>query len=966
MIGLIASRIFRVFAILIALLNSAGAAVLVDANALDGKDGIALVVGNARYQTAPLSNPENDANAIARALDGRGFKVEKLINATRTEMERAIVRFGRRLKKSQTVGLFFYAGHSVQIGGRNYLIPLGTSIEAEDEIRVESVDLEYVLARMGAAANPMNLVILDSCRDNPFGFSSLNVPSGLAPVDAPPGSFIAYATAPGKVAADGSGDNGIYTSHLLRALQLSGLRIEDVFKRVRREVAKQTDGLQVPWESSSLTRNFYFRPEQRTPADASLQTQPKSIETTYWESIRGSRDKAVLRAYLTRYPNGAYSGLAKAKLEELRVLSSGAAPQSSVSFDVAARDGVFVALKTANIRSQPTISSQKIGLLALGEPIKVTGKTEVAGKSWYRIEKTDQTEGFIYATLLAEKGASWFNFNLDPKGFAILLVAVSIGLLLVGFPSVFTLGTSALAFALLGGLLGVFDLNLLGNIPSHFLGTMTDDTLVAAPLFVFMWLLLARSGLDVQLVATVRSMFGSVRGGLAAALLIAGIVLAAITGFVGMTVGTLGLLLLPIMLSAGYAKHLASGATLASASLGYIAPPSIILIILGVVLQSANIESQQLIGNWTVEPVSVADLFAAAVLPGILLLGMYLLWIAIKLRLSPEDCPPPMQIKRQVSRRMVIQSVVAPVVLLLVVLGGIFTGLASPSEAAGIGVIGAILLGGREKRTFPKSRPANPQSLAVVDKAVEDRKRNGAAYEGNAFRYGDGPPLTGAVCLLALIALAAFTDIHVPRDMAINGEMAVFVMACLLTAVFVWGFAISLWRLAILDALVEAMRETVNVSAMIFVAFLAAAVFVLVFRGFDGDDVIAGILAILPGAPMGAVLAVLCTMFLLGLVLDVFSVLLIYVSIVAPLILQMGVNPVWFGVMIILTLQANFMLPPYSFALSRVRAIAPALPRMQGSLQGAIPFVIIQLIGLIVLAIFPEIATWLADLRATP
>jgi TRAP-type mannitol/chloroaromatic compound transport system permease large subunit len=931
-------------------------------SARDG--GIALVIGNSRYSTAPLKNPENDANAMALALTSAGFMVEKLIDATRTEMERAIIRFGRRLKKSQAVGLFYYAGHAVQIGGRNYLIPLGANIEAVEEIRVESVDIQYVLARMGAAANSMNLVILDSCRDNPFGFSSLSAPSGLAPVDAPPGTFIAYATAPGKVAADGKGGNGLYTGQLIRAMKRPGLKIEDVFKRVRREVAKQTDGLQVPWESSSLTGDFYFQPPEPSPG-APLQSQEMKAEITYWQSIRASKNPAMFRAYLSRYPDGTFSGLAKAKLEELMAPKTVAPIQPPVDFQITPLDEKLIAVKTANIRSQPAINSARVGVLVLGTPVAVTGKAVVEGKSWYRIERPGQPPAFVYSTLLGKKGASWFDLRMEPETFAVLLVVATLVLLLLGFPAAFTFGATAIIFAFTGDFLGLFDARLLSNIPSRYLGIMIDDILVAVPLFVFMWLMLARSELDGQLVITLILLFGRIRGGLVLAVLLAGVLSAAVTGFVGMTVGAFGLLFLPIILKAGYDKRLASGATLASGSLGYIAPPSIVLILLGGILQSANTDSQRLTGNWEMEPISVADLFAGAVLPSLLLLGLYLGWVVVKVLIAPKAFPrvSATQKIRVISFSLVIQTVVAPIVLLVVIIGSIFTSIASPTEAAGLGVIGAILLAGREKRYGRRAPSDNPQALAVADKAREDRKRKeiktGAAYKGKAFRGGNWPPLAGGISLLGLMVLAAFYEIGIPRDIVPSHELIIFAAACLLTAVFISGLVICFWRAVIIDALVEAMRETVNVSSMVFVTFLGASVFVLVFRGFDGDDLIARILANLPGAPIGTMLAVIGTMFLLGFLLDFLGILLIFVPIVTPIILQMGVSPVWLGVMIIITLQVNYLLPPYGFALSRLRAIAPAPPRMKDSLRGVIPFSIIQLLGLLLIALFPVLATWL-------
>jgi len=221
---------------------------------------VALVIGNSAYAGAPLPNPVNDARDMAQLLERSGFAVIKRENATLAEMNLALREFGDRLTR-QSVGLFYYAGHGVQVRGRNYLIPVNADIAREDEVHYNALDLAAVLDKMDTARNPTNLVILDACRNNPFaGRFSVAAP-GLAQIDAPPGSFIAFATAPGKVAIDGKGRNGLYTKFLLQNLARPGARIEDAFKEVRRGVRQESKGIQVPWESTSLEGDFYFREE---------------------------------------------------------------------------------------------------------------------------------------------------------------------------------------------------------------------------------------------------------------------------------------------------------------------------------------------------------------------------------------------------------------------------------------------------------------------------------------------------------------------------------------------------------------------------------------------------------------------------------------------------------------------------------------------------------------------------------
>ena len=217
----------------------------------------ALVIGNGAYAAAPLRNPVNDARDVAAKLRSLGFAVTLGENWTQRQMENGIRAFGDQLRRGG-VGLFYYAGHGVQVGGRNYLIPVDARIETESDVAFESVDAGRAFGKMEDAGNGFNIVILDACRNNPFGRGFRDAQQGLAQVTAPTGSFIAYATAPGSVASDGSGRNGTYTSALLEALDHPGLKVEDLFKRVRERVARETASQQVPWDSSSLVGDFYF------------------------------------------------------------------------------------------------------------------------------------------------------------------------------------------------------------------------------------------------------------------------------------------------------------------------------------------------------------------------------------------------------------------------------------------------------------------------------------------------------------------------------------------------------------------------------------------------------------------------------------------------------------------------------------------------------------------------------------
>ena len=288
--------------------------------ALPGEGGerrVALVIGNSKYRFSPLRNPANDARAMAKTLENVGFEVILKLDATRREMRRSMIQFGRRLQDGG-VGLFYYAGHGVQLYGDNYLIPVGAEIEAEDHVEIEAIELNQVLGRMGGARNRLNIVILDACRNNPFARMFRSATRGLAQTLAPAGTYIAYATAPGDVAEDGAGRNSLYTQALMRWMQRPGLTIENVFKQVRSRVFQETNGKQVPWTSSSITGDFFFlptRPEKVAgPTPKSPRTDRNPFELAFWNTIQDSRNPSDFRAYLNRFPNGVFTELARNRI----------------------------------------------------------------------------------------------------------------------------------------------------------------------------------------------------------------------------------------------------------------------------------------------------------------------------------------------------------------------------------------------------------------------------------------------------------------------------------------------------------------------------------------------------------------------------------------------------------------------------------------------------------------------------
>lgn len=289
-----------------------------------GEKRVALVIGNAAYPGAgALKNPVNDANDIASKLKKLGFDVIVRTNVRQKEMLRSLTEFGDKVQNG-TEALFFYAGHGMQVRGRNYLIPIDAEIRSEASVSSEAVDVDQLLDKLSPAR--LSMVILDACRNNPFERRFRGSGQGLAQINAPTGTLIAYATAPGKVAADGDGRNGLYTTELLAAMDMPGIKIEDVFKRVRANVVRKSNEAQTPWESSSLTGDFFFLERSAiaesaaayaTVPNAAAETASPAIELAFWNSVKDSKNPEDFNAYLARYPDGSFVSLAKIRITEI-------------------------------------------------------------------------------------------------------------------------------------------------------------------------------------------------------------------------------------------------------------------------------------------------------------------------------------------------------------------------------------------------------------------------------------------------------------------------------------------------------------------------------------------------------------------------------------------------------------------------------------------------------------------------
>ena len=502
--------------------------------------------------------------------------------------------------------------------------------------------------------------------------------------------------------------------------------------------------------------------------------------------------------------------------------------------------------------------------------------------------------------------------------------------LLAGFPVAFTLSGVALLLGLFSYAFGVFDITFLKAMPQRIFGSaMWNEVLIAVPLFVFMGVMLERSKVAEELLDSMGRLFGSLRGGFGISVLVVGALLAASTGIVGATVVTMGLLSLPTMLRRGYDPKLASGMICASGTLGQIIPPSIVLVILGEQISNAYVDAQREIGNWSPEPVSVGDLFAGALIPGLILVGLYILYQIAVAWFRPKSSPaiPAEELSAEAGRalwRRIAHALIPPLVLIIAVLGSILAGIATPTEAAAVGAVGAIALAGLRS----------------------DEKRGWPIY-------------AAGLALIGVLIMAEFVDLRLAQENMSTGNLVGIIVAFALCGVIVWGVGISLWRVWRNGVLGEVCRSTMQISAMVFIILIGAALFSLVFRGLGGDEWVHEMLSAVPGGLIGAMLVVMLIMFVLGFFLDFIEITFVVVPIIAPVLLQMDISPVWLGVMMAVNLQTSFLTPPFGFSLFYLRGVAPKTVRTGQIYRGVIPFVLIQLAALALIGLVPELTTWL-------
>ena len=427
-----------------------------------------------------------------------------------------------------------------------------------------------------------------------------------------------------------------------------------------------------------------------------------------------------------------------------------------------------------------------------------------------------------------------------------------------------TLAGVSLLFAGIGEIAGVFDPAFISLIPNRIYGILVNQNLFAVPLFVFMGSMLEKSRIAEDLLKNMEVVFRGLPGGLGISVILVGMLLAASTGIVGATVVTMGILSLPSMLRAGYQPALACGTLCATGTLGQIIPPSICLVLLGEVISNAYQQSQLNAGVFAPDFVSIGDLFAGAIIPGLLLVIAYGLYVFLVAMVKPELAPGAETDGAQESDLLtaLLKGLFPPVFLMVAVLGSILMGIATPTEAASVGALGAM----------------------------------------------------------ALAASRRVLNLPVVHKVAI---------------------------------------ETTRITSMVYLILVGATIFSSIFRGFGGEELIEELFAIMPGGVVGATLVVMLVIFLLGFILDFIEITFMVVPLVGPVLLGMGLDPVWLGVMIAINLQTSFLTPPFGFSLFYLRSVAPAEVATGDIYRGVIPFVILQLLLLILLAFQPGLATWL-------
>jgi tripartite ATP-independent transporter DctM subunit len=516
--------------------------------------------------------------------------------------------------------------------------------------------------------------------------------------------------------------------------------------------------------------------------------------------------------------------------------------------------------------------------------------------------------------------------SIDTIWLIILAISLLAGIL-TGLPVIFVISGVPVVIGLVASLFGHFDLTFFQAAPQRIFGVMENRLLIAVPLFVMIGVLLERSRQAERMLTNINRLFGSSRTGLALSVLFISTLIAASTGIIGATIVALGTISLPTLLKAGVDRRTASGLICASGTLGQIIPPSIVLILLGDQVSNAYIEAQQEAGNFAPDTVTVGDLFAGALLPGLLLVLLYGIYVVFRLRSSLGETKQVKPIERHEIGDL-LGGILPSLALIFAVLGSILIGVATPTEAAGVGVAGTILIAAAQV-------PPVSARTAMA---------------------------TGALAILMLFASIAGV-IHVDFSSGNLEPTAETIVTSLLVLTLLLALAWHAFVILRAGILMPAVVETLTVSGMIFGIVIAASILSLVFRGFEGDELVAHLLNGVPGGPYGMLAATMLVIFLMGFILEFVEIIFIVIPIVGPVILQSpDISPVWFAVMIAMNLQTSFLTPPFGFALFYFRSVAPPDITTATIYRAILPFVIIQLVAIGFLAMVPSLATWLPSM----
>ena len=513
------------------------------------------------------------------------------------------------------------------------------------------------------------------------------------------------------------------------------------------------------------------------------------------------------------------------------------------------------------------------------------------------------------------------NVPMDLLMFAVLVIAI-----LMGFPVSFTIAGIAIAFAFLGAITGSFDLSLLGALAQRVFGLLTNGVLIAIPLFIFMGVILEKSRIAEELLETMAKLFGTMKAGLGISVVLVGALLAASTGIVGATVVAMGMIALPTMLRNGYDPKLSCGVVCTSGTLGQIIPPSTLLIILADVMSNAYQQAQFEQGKFTVDTISVGQIFAAAMIPGLLLVCVYISYLLVYSRLFPDSAPA-MKVTGELPPKSTLLTIIAlPVLLIISVLGSILSGIATPTEAASIGGIGAALMAGM--------RMGAPKGLMI----------------------------TGASALVVLAIVAGTIPVRLQRDDSSFTDLLLGINYAALALIGFYAVYRSLKAMCKSDVLTAVLTSTMTMTSMIFATILTASMFSLVFIGLGGDERIEQILSQMPGGAVGALIFSMLIIFVLGFFLDFVEISVIVLPLIVPVLILMGHDPIWLAVLIAINLQTSFLTPPFGFSLFYLRGAAPKEITTGQIYLGVLPFIGLQIIGILIIWFFPAIASWMPSM----